>query len=50
MNNCSGHYLPGISHANNYLNIFENLGVDISRVRLQIYNADGQIVKQILPR
>lgn len=50
INNLSGHYAPGFSVSSNYLNIFKNLGVNVSKAHLQIFNSEGQIIKHVLPK
>ncbi|NLR68737.1 hypothetical protein HGH92_30825 [Chitinophaga varians] len=50
VNNLSGHYLPGLNASSSYLNILKNLGVDVSKAHLQIYNSQGQIIKHVLPK
>lgn len=49
INNASGHYLPTIEEASNFLKIFRNANVDIDNATLTILKENGEIYKQIPP-
>lgn len=49
ISNASGHYLPTIEEASNFLRIFKKSGISIDDATLTILKEDGTIYKQIRP-
>ena len=49
INNASGHYLPTIDEASNYLRIFRELGVNVDKATLTILKEDGTTFIRVLP-
>lgn len=47
--NASGHYMPTVNEAGNFLRILKEAGADIDSATLQIFGPNGTTVKQIPP-
>ena len=49
INNASGHYLPTEAEASNFLRIFKNADIDVSKATLEIIDENGKVIKAISP-
>ncbi len=47
INNWSGHYRPSIEISRHFPDLFRNLGLNVSRAKLQLYNQEGVLVETI---